>query len=127
MFEIITSDLKNLVLNFLRMLFILLVIAHWSACLFYFIGTIRAKGESATWITRYGFQDSTPIEMYVNAMYFSITTMTTIGYGDIVPVSSSEYIVVMFLELLAGITFAYVIGKIGDLFKRYNLLAETYK
>ena len=109
------------------MLFIILVIAHWSACLFYFFGTIRAKGEKTTWIIKYGFQDSSLTELYVNAMYFSVTTMTTIGYGDIVPVSTSEYIVVIFLELLAGITFAYVIGKIGDLFKRYNLLAENYK
>jgi len=60
-------------------------------------------------------------------MYFSITTMTTIGYGDIKPINSSEYMVVCFLELLAGITFAFMIGKIGSLFQRYNLLAVTYK
>jgi hypothetical protein len=54
MFELITSDLTNLILNFVRMLFIILVIAHWSACLFYFFGTFMAVGETTTWIIHYG-------------------------------------------------------------------------
>ena len=53
--------------------------------------------------------------------------MCTIGYGDIKPANSDEYIVVMFLELVAGIIFAFIIGKIGSLFGRYNLLADNYK
>ena len=64
---------------------------------------------------------------YVNALYFSVTTMCTIGYGDIKPANNTEYIVVIFLELVAGIIFAYIIGKIGTLFGRYNLAAENYK
>jgi hypothetical protein len=59
-------------------------------------------------------------------MYFSITTMATIGYGDIYPNSPLEVLVVIFLELFAGMTFAYIIGSIGQLFSRYNLLADQY-
>lgn len=53
--------------------------------------------------------------------------MTTIGYGDIAPSTSSEFIIVCGLELLAGITFAYIIGRIGTLFNRYNQGSENYK
>lgn len=53
--------------------------------------------------------------------------MCTIGYGDIKPVTSIEYVLVILLELVAGIMFAYIIGKIGSLFQRYNLLADTYQ
>lgn len=42
--------------------------------------------------------------------------MATIGYGDIRPYNTGEFIVVIFLELVAGIAFAYMIGKIGSLF-----------
>ncbi len=54
MFEMISSDMINLVLNFVRMMFIILVIAHWSACIFYFFGSFRAKGELTTWIFAFG-------------------------------------------------------------------------
>ncbi len=53
--------------------------------------------------------------------------MCTIGYGDIRPVGNTEYIVVIIMELVAGILFAYIIGNLGSLFTRYNLLAENYR
>ena len=53
--------------------------------------------------------------------------MCTIGYGDIKPQNNAEYIVVILLELVAGIIFAYIIGKIGTLFSRYNSVAVNYK
>ena len=52
--------------------------------------------------------------------------MCTIGYGDLKPVGTEEYIVAMVLELVAGVTFAYIISTIGSLFGRYNLLAESF-
>ena len=60
-------------------------------------------------------------------MYFAITTMATIGYGDLKPSNSYEYIVVSFLEVIAGIVFAYNVGKIGNLFSNYNQLADSYR
>ena len=53
--------------------------------------------------------------------------MCTIGYGDIKPVNNIEIIVVIMLELVAGIIFAYIVGKIGSLFGRYNMAADNYK
>jgi hypothetical protein len=63
----------------------------------------------------------------VNSLYFSVTTMCTIGYGDIKPHTSPEFLIVIGLELVAGIMFAYILGKIGTLFTRYNQLAESYR
>eukprot|EP00347_Sterkiella_histriomuscorum_P000699 403374844 len=126
-FDYIASDFLNLIVNFTKMMFNILLIAHWSACLFYFAGTVSSNEHNNTWLKDQGLIDTSDVEKYVNAMYFSITTMTTIGYGDIKPQNSQEYMIVCFLELLAGITFAYMIGKIGSLFQRYNLLAVTYK
>ena len=54
--------------------------------------------------------DTSNSEKYVNALYWSITTMATVGYGDIRPVTTIEYIVVIFCEIVAGVVFAYIIG-----------------
>src|SRR5690348_16616827 len=98
------------------MMFIILVIALWSACLFYVAGTTMNYDNNDSWIQNQGLLDCTNFEKYINSLYFTITTMTTIGYGDIKPRNNNEYMVVIFLELLAGITFAFIIGKIGSLF-----------
>ena len=46
------------------------------------------------------------------AFYWSITTLTTIGYGDIVPQSQEEYVLVLIGMLFGATTWAYVIGSI---------------
>lgn len=81
--------------------------------------------EGVSWVAE--FQNVSRFEQYVNSLYFSVTTMCTIGYGDIHPKTSPEFLIVIFLELVAGIVFAYILGKIGTLFSRYNLLAESYR
>jgi len=85
---------------------------------------LETTGES--WLSD-GFQNISRMEQYVNSLYFSVTTMCTIGYGDIRPKTSPELLIVIFLELVAGILFAYILGKIGNMFTRYNMLAENYR
>lgn len=38
-------------------------------------------------MTRLGIQNDTYLVKYINAIYFALTTMLTIGYGDISPES----------------------------------------
>jgi len=63
----------------------MLIFAHWMACLFRGTGSfLEARGE-ISWIQKEGLHDTSKVEQYVNSMYWSITTMTTVGYGDIKP------------------------------------------
>ena len=39
-----------------------------------------------------------PVRLYIDSMYWSLTTMTTIGYGDRGPATESEVVFVMFAE-----------------------------
>ena len=119
------SDAMNLLLNLLNMLLIILILAHWSACVFLIAGLYMSETQGQSWLSYQDYQDLSRMEQYVNALYFSITTMCTIGYGDIRPVTSPEYLVVIGLELVAGIFFAYILGKIGSPYTWYNLLAES--
>ena len=52
---------------------------------------------------------------FVDAMYFSIVTMTTVGFGDVTPVSEIGRLLTV-LMILTGI--ALIPWQIGDLFKR---------
>jgi hypothetical protein len=47
-------------------------------------------------------------------MYWSLTTITTIGYGDISPNTSLELVVSIFVFLVGAVTFGYIIGNVGS-------------
>ena len=50
---------------------------------------------------------------YVNSIYWSITTLTTIGYGDITPCNEMEMLYTALSHLLGSALFAYVVGGIA--------------
>ena len=58
--------------------------------------------------------------------YFLITTLTTVGYGDIVCISLTERIF-QILELSLGIVlYSYIISKLGDMIKRESSAKMEY-
>ena len=50
---------------------------------------------------------------YVYSIYFSFVTMSTIGYGDIYPVSVEEKMYVIVMLIIGSGWFAYVVNKAG--------------
>ncbi|CDW85301.1 UNKNOWN [Stylonychia lemnae] len=121
----ISSDMTNAMFKFMKLMIITFFAAHWMACLFYTI-SISDK-ESLTWITYAGLQNAPISECYVNSLYWTITTMATVGYGDIKPQTTQERLIVIFIMLVACAIYAYIINDIGHIVSRYNILAVQYK
>jgi len=51
-------------------------------------------------------------DVYVACLHWSMMTITSIGYGDIVPQNSAEYAVCVIFMLFAGVSWAQIIGDI---------------
>jgi hypothetical protein len=54
---------------------------------------------------------------YLAALYYSITTMITIGYGDIHPFTTPEMIFAILAMVLASGVFGYTMNSIMILFE----------
>lgn len=44
------------------------------------------------------------------SLYYAVMTLTSVGYGDITPQNEAEYIGCIFLMLVSGIVWAYILG-----------------
>jgi hypothetical protein len=70
-----------------------------------------------TWLEKYYLEYGTNEDenIYVVAFYWTITTITTVGYGDIVGTNTLERIFSSFIMLLGVISFSFVQGSIASI------------
>jgi len=121
------SPALNVLAGFLRLSAIILFIAHWIACIWHLIGDMENGSVVDTWIIRMEMQDANWSSKYVASIYWAITTMITVGYGDIVPVTDLERVYVMFTMLLSSAIFAYSMNSINALLVGWNSENEEFK
>lgn len=66
-------------------------------------------------------------ERYTRAFYWTITTITTIGYGDITPTGLRQTLYVIFVEILGAGMYGLVIGNIANLIANIDVAKTQYK
>ncbi|MGL4498283.1 MAG: ion transporter [Planktothrix sp.] len=102
---------NSAVIRMFELLFIVFLIDHWIACLWFFIGNSTGQsGES--WLQSNNLQLENTTTQYLYSFYWSITTLTTIGYGDITPQNNIELIFTFVVMLLGVSLYAFVIGNV---------------
>ena len=58
----------------------------------------------------------------LTATYFALTTLSTIGFGDYHPISSSERILMVFIFLIGVSIFSYLLGVFIEILQSYSVL-----
>jgi hypothetical protein len=67
------------------------------------------------WIYVKGYVDMGISELYMTSFYFTVTTIVTVGYGDITPVSIVEKILCVLLMITGVIGFSFVTGALASI------------
>lgn len=107
----ITIELERII----TFLFGFILLIHFLACSWAFIGIYKYLNDDNNWITRSGFVDYKDHEIYIASIYWAITTLTSVGYGDIHPYNSSEKIFTCFVVILGIFVYSYMVGSLTNL------------
>jgi hypothetical protein len=115
----------------LRLLFTLFITTHWIACAWIFVGYMSTL-SCDSWFKGAGLEDASVSEIYVTALYWTLTTTTSVGYGDVRAVSQDELYLAISTMCVSAVIFAYVLGSVtafvlqqsaGELLYRQRYLA----
>lgn len=70
--------------------------------------------SSDSWLVRFGLQDEDSATQYLAAIYWTITTATTVGYGDITPLTQAELVVAMLWMVVGVGCYSFTVGSLSS-------------
>ncbi|KAK3233293.1 hypothetical protein CYMTET_56404 [Cymbomonas tetramitiformis] len=84
--------------------------AHWLACLWHMVPVMEDKEEN--WITSYSFLDESDgnFAKYLCSFYWAVATLSTLGYGDVVPTTHVERMFAIVATVMGASIYSYIIG-----------------
>ena len=112
----------NLVMLVLQIFFV----AHVFACFWHFLA-LPSVSSHRTWVTEGGFEDNSSTERYISALYYTIVTMLTVGYGDIHPTNPQERAYSVFTMLSGGVIFGALMSKVASVIDKRHPQARAFK
>uniref|UniRef100_A0AAR2JGF6 Cyclic nucleotide-binding domain-containing protein n=1 Tax=Pygocentrus nattereri TaxID=42514 RepID=A0AAR2JGF6_PYGNA len=124
------SEYGAAVLMLLMCIFAL--IAHWLACIWYAIGNVEKPylKDKIGWLDnlgvsigkRYNYSDpsSGPSikDKYVTALYFTFSSLTSVGFGNVSPNTNSEKIFSICVMLIGSLMYASIFGNVSAIIQR---------
>ena len=126
-------ELNPGIIRIVKYFIVFLVLAHYLSCAMFFIGTLDsldAYGNPITWLTQTFVVNSNgeevqlalaPLaEQYLWALYWTVTTMTTVGFGDIRPSTEAEVIMSIIIMIIGGGVFSFIVGNTANLLTKLD-------
>ena len=110
-------DIFKINVNVERLIYFIvafLLLNHLAACIWYYVARIQ-EFEPECWVTRLGYIDSSDIEIYTISFYWTLTTVTTVGYGDINAGTNIERVYNLFLMSFGVIMYSFAIGSLSSI------------
>lgn len=93
-----------------------LFLLHITACLWITIAQIEVNPN--TWISRYNLNDVDQFTVYIASLYFILTVLITLGYGNITPTTPTEIAFISVVMFLMIGFFGFLMGSLNRAFQK---------
>ncbi|KAG6454282.1 hypothetical protein O3G_MSEX008606 [Manduca sexta] len=124
-----------------------MLVAHWLACVWYSIGRSDAdSGLQYSWLWKLANVTQTPYSyvwsnesdgpelvngpsrktMYVTALYFTMTCMTSVGFGNVAAETDNEKIFTICMMIVAALLYATIFGHVTTIIQQMTSATAKY-
>ncbi|XP_026181869.1 potassium voltage-gated channel subfamily H member 6a isoform X3 [Mastacembelus armatus] len=112
------------------------LIAHWLACIWYAIGNVERTGSARIGGMKIGWLDNLADQIgkqyndtdassgpsikdkYVTALYFTFSSLTSVGFGNVSPNTNPEKIFSICVMLIGSLMYASIFGNVSAIIQR---------
>jgi len=120
------EGVHSIAIKVLKFFFLITIIAHTCACFFVGVEKIYQSQDRSyenfhgyhedSWLVRYQQSwDQPMMVVYLRALYWSFTTLCTVGYGDITPLLPLEIIFTICVQICGCTLFGYIVGHVASI------------
>ncbi|XP_029554568.1 potassium voltage-gated channel subfamily H member 1-like isoform X3 [Salmo trutta] len=123
--------------------------AHWLACIWYSIGDYEVLDEETgilrtdSWLYMLGETVGSPYRfnasgtgkweggpnkdsVYITSLYFTMTSLTSIGFGNIAPTTDGEKIFAVAMMMIGSLLYATIFGNVTTIFQQMYANTNRY-
>jgi len=112
----------NIYLGLYESISVFFIGIHIVSCIFIFIG----KNQYPGWIIHFGYENKDFKGLYLIAIYYIITTVTTVGYGDLSCITPIEKVFGLFMEIVGIFAYSFALTEISNYVKVISDKNEEY-
>lgn len=91
----------------------LMLMLHWSTCAWLVLLDYTAGSQRTNFFDFFALTDVSNLEIYWTNMYWFMTTVSTVGFGDFYPMSSLERVYMTGIMIFSALFFGYLVNAIG--------------
>ncbi|CAG7644406.1 unnamed protein product, partial [Allacma fusca] len=123
-----------------------MLVAHWLACIWYSIGRSDSENNiQYSWLWKLANVTSSPFSynmdgnaggelssgpsrktMYVTALYFTMTCMTSVGFGNVAAETDNEKIFTICMMIIAALLYATIFGHVTTIIQQMTSATAKY-
>ncbi|XP_012139356.1 potassium voltage-gated channel seizure isoform X17 [Megachile rotundata] len=107
------------------------LIAHWMACIWYAIGnaerpTLKSKvgwldilaNDTHQFYSHNNTGGPSKKSRYITALYFTFSSLTSVGFGNVAPNTDAEKIFTIIVMLIGSLMYASIFGNVSAIIQR---------
>ena len=101
-----------------------LILCHFNACIWYLLASFSEERD--TWLTRMDLQNDKEGSKYLISFYYIVSTVMTVGYGDVTPTTDGEQLFTVYIMIVGAGFFGFILANMANLVSKLDAHAQRY-